>query len=182
MYNKRDDKINAFGWKNEWNIGQASLMADVSWSKATRDELNLKTTPSSCPPQLDTLRLAFTGGGFAAGARPGLFRPSKLFLRNTIYGSGYGKVPQVDDELKGFRLARPCPARNRSAACSPTLSSVSTTPTGRRTSASPKAASASVRRAIPPSATTCSMAGGRPGFAGVGLHPSWNVPAAVGAT
>jgi hypothetical protein len=29
--------------------------------------------------------------------------PSKLFLRGTIYGSGCGKVPKVNDELDGFR-------------------------------------------------------------------------------
>jgi len=30
--------------------------------------------------------------------------PANLFLANTIYGSGYGKTPKVEDELKSFRL------------------------------------------------------------------------------
>ena len=36
--------------------------------------------------------------------------PSTLFISNTIYGSGYGKVPSVEDELKGFKLTGTLPA------------------------------------------------------------------------
>src|SRR5207342_1290905 len=58
MYNKRDDEINAFGWKNEFTVGSASVVADISWSKATRDELSLENNTQLLPaPQLDTLHL-----------------------------------------------------------------------------------------------------------------------------
>ena len=33
-----------------------------------------------------------------------------MFLRGTIYGSGYGKTPKVEDELKSFRLSASLPA------------------------------------------------------------------------
>ncbi|KAF1055324.1 MAG: Vitamin B12 transporter BtuB [Stenotrophomonas maltophilia] len=42
MYNKRKDKIDAFGWNNEINLDRVKLVADLSYSKATRDELNLE--------------------------------------------------------------------------------------------------------------------------------------------
>lgn len=40
MYNKREDKIDAFGWNNELTFDSFKLTADVNYSKATRDELN----------------------------------------------------------------------------------------------------------------------------------------------
>ena len=32
--------------------------------------------------------------------------PALLYLQDTIYGSGYGKVPSVKDELTGFNYSR----------------------------------------------------------------------------
>ena len=112
MYNKREDEINAFGWRNEFNVGQARILADISYSKAKRDEINLENNAQLAPmPQLDTVTLAYSGHGFSQ-LTPGLdySNPDALFLTNTIYGSGYGKTPSVVDELKGFRLAASLPA------------------------------------------------------------------------
>ncbi len=106
MYNKREDKIDAFGWNNEFNVGSARLFADVSYSKATRDELSLENNTQLAPmPQLDTVTLRYSTRDFSLLA-PGLdySDPGSLFLTTTIYGSGYGKVPKVEDELKGVRL------------------------------------------------------------------------------
>jgi len=106
MYNKREDTINAFGWKNEFFLGSTKIVADASWSRAKRDELNLENNTQLAPaPQLDTLALRFTGNGFSQlDPTRDYSDPAKLFLRGTIYGSGYGKTPKVDDELKSFRL------------------------------------------------------------------------------
>jgi TonB-dependent receptor len=107
MYNKRDDKINAVGWNNQFRFDQVTLVADVSWSKANRDELSLENNLQLAPaPQLDTLDLAYHSGDFSQ-INPGLdySDPSTLLLTNTIYGSGYGKVPRVVDELKSYKLA-----------------------------------------------------------------------------
>src|SRR5688572_5965916 len=106
MYNKREDDINAVGWNNEITVGQTRVTADMSWSKAHRDELNLENNTQLLPaPQLDSVNLSYTGNGFSQ-LDPGrdYSNPNTLFLANTIYGSGYGKTPKVVDELKSFKL------------------------------------------------------------------------------
>ncbi|GAB6197397.1 TonB-dependent receptor [Lysobacter xanthus] len=111
MYNDRKDKIDAFGWANEFKIGGVKLVADASWSRAKRNELNLENNLQLQPaPQLDTLNLSIFGDRFSQ-IRPGLNYndPAKLFVTNTIYGSGYGKVPRVSDELKNYRLTANIP-------------------------------------------------------------------------
>ncbi|MEL1264793.1 TonB-dependent receptor [Pseudoxanthomonas putridarboris] len=112
MYNRREDEINAFGWNNAFNVGQARIIADLGWSKAKRDELNLENNTQLVPaPQYDTVQLVYRNNGFSQMV-PTLdySDPSQLYLRNTIYGSGYGKVPSVEDELKTFKLAAELPA------------------------------------------------------------------------
>lgn len=112
MYNRREDEINAFGWNNDFTVGQARIVADIGWSRAKRDELNLENNTQMLPaPQLDTLQLQIRNNGFSQ-LNPGLdySNPGSLFLTNTIYGSGYGKVPKVVDELKTAKLAVSLPA------------------------------------------------------------------------
>ncbi|WP_269532050.1 TonB-dependent receptor [Chitinimonas sp. BJYL2] len=112
MYNKRDDKINAFGWSNTFKLGSSKLVADVSHSKAKRDELSLENNTQLAPaPQLDTLTLKIRSDDFST-MTPGrdYSDPNKLFLRGTIYGSGYGKVPKVEDELTTYKLVATVPA------------------------------------------------------------------------
>ena len=114
-YDKRDDTINAFGWNNKFKLGGWSLLADVSYSKASRKELLLEsntqlTGPAGGPAPLDSINLNWNTGGFPT-MRPGMnySDPTKLYVSNTIYGSGYGKTPTVDDELKGFKLVATVP-------------------------------------------------------------------------
>ena len=113
MYNHREDKIDAAGWRNEFFFANGvKLSADASWSRAKRDELNLENNTQLMPaPQLDSVALAFSSNGFSQLV-PGrdYSDPTKLFLANTIYGSGYGKVPKVVDELKSFHLDAKFPA------------------------------------------------------------------------
>jgi len=112
MYNDREDKIKAFGWKNDFNVGVARVLADVSYSKADRNELSLENNTQLAPvPQLDSINLAYSDNHFSQLV-PGLdySNPNSLYLRSTIYGSGYGKVPKVADELTGFRLGASLPA------------------------------------------------------------------------
>lgn len=110
IYSKREDKLNAFGWNNKYQGDGWSLLADVNYSQAKRDEVSLENNLqlarfSSTSAPLDAVRLNFGGGGFPT-LSPGLnySDPSRLFVDNTIYGSGYGKTPRVEDELKGFKL------------------------------------------------------------------------------
>lgn len=112
MYNKRKDRINSLAWKNEFFVGRAKLVADISWSKADRNEVSLENNTQLTPaPQLDTLNLMFSSSGFSQ-LNPGrdYSDSSKLLLRGTIYGSGYGKAPRVADELTSIRLGATVPA------------------------------------------------------------------------
>ncbi|MEO6276334.1 TonB-dependent receptor [Roseateles sp.] len=111
MYNDRKDTIDAFGWNNKLKLdGGGSLTADVSYSKADRKEISLENNtqlaPTGTTAPLDTLKLNFSSDSFPT-LTPTLnySDPTKLFLRGTIYGSGYGKTPSVQDELKSLKLA-----------------------------------------------------------------------------
>ncbi len=112
MYNTRDDKIDAFGWNNKFKLGAVSLNADVSYSKATRAEINLENN-TQLPPTtpFESLNLTFRSDGFSQ-IKPtqNYSNPANLFLANTIYGSGYGKTPSVKDELTSFKLSGSIPA------------------------------------------------------------------------
>ena len=112
MYNRREDEINAFGWNNAFTVGSARIIADLGWSKAKRDELNLENNTQLFPsPQYDTVQLLYRSNGFSQMV-PTLdySDPSQLYLRGTIYGPGYGKAPSVEDELKTYKLAAELPA------------------------------------------------------------------------
>jgi len=182
MYNKREDKIHALGWNNRFSFeGGATVVADVNYSKAERDELSLENNTQLTPkPQLDTLRLAFNGGSFSSIV-PGLTYsdPSKLFLTNTIYGSGYGKVPTVEDELSGIKLTASLPLS------SPIAGLVGDFDFGLNY------ADRSKQKRQPEGSINVGAQGDTTigpeyqyglvdlGFAGVGRIPSWNVPGVV---
>lgn len=180
MYNKRNDKINAFAWKNEFFVGRASMVADISWSKADRNELSLENNTQLTPaPQLDTLNLMYSSGGFSQ-LNPGrdYSDTSKLLLRGTIYGSGYGKTPRVADEMTSIRLGATIPAPD-------SMTWLSDIDFGLNY------ADRSKEKRQPEGPINVGAQGDTAigsefqyglvdlGFAGVGLIPSWNVPGAV---
>ena len=112
MYNKREDEINAVGWNNKWNWGQVAMTADLSWSHSTRDETLLENNLQRFPaPQLDSVTVDYDTGDFPQ-IDPGLdySDPTQLLVTNTIYGSGYGKTPSVEDELWSIKLAGNLPS------------------------------------------------------------------------
>ena len=113
MYNKREDKISAVGWNSRWNWGQVAMTADLSWSRSTRDELNLENNLQKFPaPQLDEVTFDYdTGNGFPQlDPLRDYSDPTQLLLTGTIYGSGYGKTPKVQDELWSIKLAGNLPS------------------------------------------------------------------------
>ena len=181
MYNKRDDKIDAFGWNNRFKIGGIALVADASYSKAKRDELSLENNSQLVPaPQYDNLSLRFNSGDFST-INPGLnySDPSRLFLRNTIYGSGYGKVPSVKDELTSFRLGAVVPMP---AAVSSFLPDIDVGINYADRSKKKRQPEGNINvGAQGDTAIASDLQYGlvNLGFAGVGNIPSWNVPAAV---
>ncbi|WDM66236.1 TonB-dependent receptor [Xanthomonas cucurbitae] len=180
MYNKREDKIDAFGWNNEISAGAVKIIADLNYSKATRDELNLENNLQRAPmPQLDTVGVSVVGNGFSQLA-PGMnySNPDELFLTNTIYGSGYGKVPRVEDVLKGARLQASFPMPEALSWFSDLDVGVNyanrekqkTQPEGNITLGAQGEATV---------AADLQYAPVNLGFAGLGSLPAWNVPATV---
>ncbi|MBJ7313702.1 TonB-dependent receptor [Rugamonas sp. CCM 8940] len=114
MYNKRKDEIHAAGWSNTFKFDNWSLFADLNYSHAKRDELSLENNTQLNPlggsAFLDSAKLQYATGGYPS-ITTGLnySDPKSLLVRNTIYGSGYGKVPHVEDELTGFKLVASLP-------------------------------------------------------------------------
>ncbi|WP_372393517.1 TonB-dependent receptor [Xanthomonas sp. NCPPB 3582] len=180
MYNKREDKIDAFGWNNEISAGAVKIVADLNYSRATRDELNLENNLQRAPmPQLDTVGVSVVGNGFSQ-ITPGMnySNPDELFLTNTIYGSGYGKVPSVKDVLKGARLQASFPMPEALSWFSDLDVGVNyanrekqkTQPEGNITLGAQGDATV---------AADLQYAPVNLGFAGLGSLPAWNVPATV---
>ncbi|NHZ98205.1 TonB-dependent receptor [Massilia sp. CCM 8734] len=184
MYNDRKDEIKAIGWSNTLRFdGGWSVFADASFSKATRDEVslenNLQLSNAAADPFLDTVDLKFATGTFShIAGRLNYTDAKNLYLRNTIYGSGYGKTPQIEDELKGFKLVVSMPI--------PTVleSYFSGVDVG------VNYADRSKNKVQPEGAITLRGAPGPVpneflygqvdlGFAGTGMIPSWNVPGVV---
>ncbi|MEN5426103.1 TonB-dependent receptor [Stenotrophomonas pennii] len=183
MYNKREDKIDAFGWNNEFTFGNGvKLVADVNYSKATRDELNLENNLQLTPmPQLDTIGLVVNPNGFSQ-ITPGLdySNPDALFLTNTIYGSGYGKVPTVEDRLKGARVALTLPAPE---GLSPVFADFDIGVNYADRQKDKTQAEGNILLGAQGDANIAAdLQRDRVnlGFAGIGYIPAWNVPAAVG--
>jgi len=181
MYNKREDKIDVYGWNNEFTFASGiRVNADLNYSKATRKELNLENNTQLAPmPQLDDVALTFHSNDFSQLV-PGrdYSNPDALFLTNTIYGSGYGKVPSVKDELKGARLQASFPM-------SDVVGWISDLDVGAnyadrsKDKTQPEGNINLGAQGDTTIAPDLQYAPVNLGFAGVGFIPSWNVPAAV---
>lgn len=181
MYNYREDRISAVGWGNEFNFETARLVTDISWSKARRSELSLENNAQLLPnPSLDTIDLDIRRNGFSQ-IRPGLdySDPGQLFLTNTIYGSGYGKTPEIEDELKAARIGLTIPG----PAAVTWLSDFDFGLNHTDREKSKRQPEGNIELgAQGDTAIADDLQYGLVdlGFAGVGYIPSWNVPAAVG--
>lgn len=185
MYNKRDDKISALGWNNKFQFDNGiSVVADLNYSKAKRNELSLENNAQLSPVggvPFDTIKLNFASSNFSTMV-PQLdySDPAKLFLRGTIYGSGYGKVPRVEDELGGFKLTGNFPA--------PTMLSglVADIDVGLNyadRSKKKRQPEGNINVGAQGDTTVAADLQYRPvdlSFAGLGMIPAWNVPGAVG--
>ena len=103
-----EDEILAGGWRNEFQLSDAwSLVADISYSKATRDQLQYEIESQMGPS------LVFDTGTFELRSNhsmPSLTfpldyaDPALMRLGPTIYGGGYTKKPHIEDELTSFRV------------------------------------------------------------------------------
>jgi iron complex outermembrane recepter protein len=184
MYNDRKDTISALGWNNKFQFGAMSVTADLNYSKAKRDELSLETNTqlrrfSATSAPLDAVTLNWNTGSFPT-IKPGFdySDPSKLFLDSTIYGSGYGKTPRVEDELKGFKLTGLIPLGGLAG----TFSELDLGINYAERTKKKRQPEGNINLGAQGPTTISSDLLYSPvdlGFSGTGIIPSWNVPAVV---
>lgn len=106
---KTEDEIFATGWNNKWFAGDWTFVADLSYSKAERDEKQYETNAQ------------YVAGGTSNIPDSGFFSlsrhdmptlqfdmnyadPNNVRVGPTIYGAGYSKIPHIEDELKSARI------------------------------------------------------------------------------
>ncbi len=184
MYNKREDDITALGLNNKFKLGGLALEADLSWSKAERQEVNLENntqvaTPANGAVPYDVASLRFNQGTYSTFSlqRSDYSSLANLPLAGTIYGSGYGKVPRVEDELTGGKLV---------ATFGSPLSLLADVQTGLSYTDRTKSKSQPEGNINLPTGVNSALIGPQYqygsvnlGFAGLGSIPAWDVPGAV---
>ncbi len=109
MYNDRNDKLTAYGWNGQYRGGKWIVSGDLSYSKAEREELNLETQASQRTaanlPIGDTVTYDLTPDGFPSVSYGLNYAdPASVKIGPTVFRAGYGKVPQIKDELTSYRL------------------------------------------------------------------------------
>jgi iron complex outermembrane receptor protein len=183
MYNKRQDDIKAAGWSNTLKFGSWSLFADASVSRAKRDELslenNLQLSNAAGDPFLDNVTLKFATGGFPsmAGARD-YSNAANLYVRNTIYGSGYGKTPKIEDELTSLKLVASLPVPGMMDSFFSGVD-VGINVSDRTKKKRQPEGGITLNGAPGPISSDLLYGQVDLGFAGTGMIPSWNVPGVV---
>jgi len=107
-FNQRDDEVKAIGWNTQVGFGAWTAAADLSYSKANRDESNAELEAGVIGP------VSFTNLDIATGAGRTTLTPSADFSnRNSVLLSdpanwgrdGRSQFPKVQDELKSARLS-----------------------------------------------------------------------------
>ncbi|MGQ0833472.1 MAG: TonB-dependent receptor [Gammaproteobacteria bacterium] len=111
---KTQDEIVAAGWTNEWSMGEWTLVGDLSYSEATRDEQQYETNAQYAPVNAPAgaPRNVYDTGQFQISNddMPTLTfglnyaDPANVQVGPTIYGAGYSKIPHVTDELTSARI------------------------------------------------------------------------------
>jgi iron complex outermembrane recepter protein len=99
------DRILASGWNNAWTNGEWTVVGDLAYSRATRDEHDYETQGTYQGGVTDTGTFYIpdsSSPGFKLNN--GYSDPSKILVGPTIYGAGYSRFPHVVDELKSARL------------------------------------------------------------------------------
>jgi TonB-dependent receptor len=99
------------GWNNKWQADKWNVMADLAYSRATRDEHDYETQGQYIGGVTDTITYFLPNGSQPTFTAQNAYTdPSKVLVGPTIYGGGYSRFPHVVDELKSFRLEGTHPA------------------------------------------------------------------------
>jgi iron complex outermembrane receptor protein len=99
------DQIIQAGWNNKWVAADWSVMGDLAYSRATRDEHDYETQGQYQDGTLDTATFYLPESSQPAFRLQNAYNnPSQVLVGPTIYGAGYSRFPHVIDELKSVRL------------------------------------------------------------------------------
>ncbi len=105
------DEIFQAGWNNKWKGDAWTVMSDLAYSRATRDEHDYETQGQYIGGVTDTITYFLPNGSQPTfTAQNNYADPTKVLVGPTIYGGGYSRFPHVTDELKSFRLEGTHPA------------------------------------------------------------------------
>jgi iron complex outermembrane receptor protein len=100
-----NDQIVQAGWNNKWVADDWSVMGDIAWSRATRDEHDYETQGQYLKGTFDTATFYLPESSFPTFKLQNAYdNPAQVLVGPTIYGAGYSRFPHVIDELKSFRL------------------------------------------------------------------------------
>ncbi|MFC5511608.1 TonB-dependent receptor [Massilia jejuensis] len=115
-YEGAEDDLKSIGWSNELKFGEWTTVADLTWSKATKQSSRYETYAGLAGTAQDTLRFSGFDGGNVTQVRytPGSNYADRNVARLTdVMGwsggasspqAGYLAQPYVEDELKAIRL------------------------------------------------------------------------------
>jgi TonB-dependent receptor len=104
LYTTRD-QIFATGWNNKFTTGDWTIVGDLGYSRATRDEKDYETQATWQNGVTDTGTFFIPSDGAPTfNLQNGYADPTKVLVGPTIYGAGYSRFPHVTDELKSVRL------------------------------------------------------------------------------
>ena len=109
IYDKKVDKLTAVGWNSKYHLDNWTIVGDISYSKAERQELNLETQAqyvnAAGQAVLDTSKFNFATGTFPTASYGLDYTDSaRVQIGPSIYGAGYGKVPSVKDEMTSYKV------------------------------------------------------------------------------
>ncbi|MBV8806523.1 MAG: TonB-dependent receptor plug domain-containing protein, partial [Sinobacteraceae bacterium] len=97
------DQILQVGWNNKWQGDGWSLMDDVAYSRANREEHDYETQAQYIGGVTDTATF-FLSGRPQFTLQNTYTNPAEVLIGPTIYGAGYSRFPNIVDELRAFRL------------------------------------------------------------------------------
>jgi iron complex outermembrane receptor protein len=100
-----NDQIMQIGWNNKWKGDAWSVMGDLAYSRAVRDEHDYETQAQYTGGVTDTVSYFLPGTSQPTfTAQRSYTNPAQVLVGPTIYGGGYSRFPHVVDELKSFRV------------------------------------------------------------------------------